>query len=54
MKNCSLVTINNEQFKTVKDTDHELTNWCGKNYLQPVLKGNWSGLTDQGQMLDFS
>ena len=41
----SLVTINNEQFLTVKEIDYELTNWYGKNYLQPVLKGNWSGFS---------
>ena len=54
MKHSSLVTINNEQFKTVKEIDYELTNWYGENYVQPVLKGNWSGLTDQGQMQDVS
>ena len=48
MKNSSLVTINNEQFVTVKEIDYELTNWYGQNYLQPVLKGNWSDLTDLG------
>ena len=42
----SLVTINNEQFKTVTDIDYELTNWYGKNYLQPALNGKWSGFSD--------
>jgi len=45
MKSSSLVTINNEQFKTVKETDYELTNWYGENYLQPALKRNWTGLS---------
>ena len=50
MNGSSLVTINNEQFKTVKEIDYELTNWYGKNYLQPALKGNWVGLTDHYQL----
>ena len=50
MDGSSLVTINNEQFKTVKTIDYELTNWYGKNYLQPALKGNWVGLTDHYQL----
>ena len=45
MEESSLVTINNEQFLTVKEIDYELTNWYGKNYLQPALKGNWFGLS---------
>ena len=47
MKDSSLVTINNEQFWTVKDVDYKLTNWYGKNYRQPALTGNWSGLSDK-------
>ena len=45
MNGFSLVTINNEQFKTVKEIDYELTKWYGENYLQPALKGNWTGLS---------
>lgn len=45
MDGSSLVTINNEQFKTVKTIHYELTNWYGKNYLQPVFKRNWTGLS---------
>ena len=47
MKDSSLVTINNEQFLTVKDVDYKLTDWYGKNYRQPALTGNWSGLSDK-------
>ena len=46
MEGSSIVTINNEQFLTVKEIDYVLTYWYGKNYLQPVRKGSWSGLTD--------
>ena len=45
MERSSLITINNEQFCTVKEIDYELTDWYGKNYRQPVLKGNWSGFS---------
>ena len=47
MNGSSLVTINNEQFKTVNEIDYELINWYGENYLQPALKENWTGLTDK-------
>ncbi|KAL9971116.1 hypothetical protein ACROYT_G023603 [Oculina patagonica] len=43
MKGYTLVTINNEQFLTVKNVEHELTNWYGKNYRKPELTGNWTG-----------
>lgn len=48
MNGSSLVTINNQTFVTVKEVDYELTNWYGKDYRQPVLNGNWVGLSDQG------
>ena len=48
MNGSSLVTINNQTFVTVKEVDYELTNWYGKDYRQPVLKGNWVGYSDQG------
>ena len=48
MNGSSLVTINNQTFVTVKEVDYELTNWYGKDYRQPVLKGNWVGFSDQG------
>ncbi|KAJ7339520.1 hypothetical protein OS493_005919 [Desmophyllum pertusum] len=48
MNGSSLVTINNQQFVTLKEIDYELTNWYGKNYREPALKGNWVGFTDQG------
>ena len=41
----SLVTINSEQFKTIKAIDDRLTKLYGENYLQPALKGNWTGLS---------
>ncbi|KAJ7393329.1 hypothetical protein OS493_006299 [Desmophyllum pertusum] len=46
MEESSLITINNEQFVTltVKDVDYQLTSLYGKNYRQPEVKGNWSGL----------
>ena len=47
MNASTFVTVNNEQFLTVKDVEYELTNWYGKNYLQPALTGNWSGLSDK-------
>lgn len=48
MNGSSLVTINNQTFVTVKEVDYELTNWYGKDYRQPVLKGNWEGFSDKG------
>ena len=48
MNGSSLVTINNQQFVTVKEVDYELTNWYGKDYREPVLKGNWVGFSDEG------
>lgn len=48
MNGSSLVTINNQTFVTVKEVDYELTNWYGKDYRQPVLKGNWVGFSDKG------
>ena len=48
MSNFSLVTINNQQYTATKDVDEVLTHWYGKNYRQPILKGNWSGLSDEG------
>ena len=48
MNGSSLVTINNQQFVTVKEVDYELRNWYGDNYRQPALKGNWVGFSDQG------
>jgi len=36
----SLVTINDEQFLTVKEIEYVLTNWYGKTYLQPMLHGS--------------
>ena len=45
MNGFSLVTINNEEFKTIKEIDYELTNWYGENYLQPALKGKWTGMS---------
>ena len=48
MDGSSLVTINNQTFVTVKKVDYELTNWYGKDYRQPVRKGNWVGLSDKG------
>jgi len=47
MNGSSLITINNEQFLTIKEIDYELTNWYGKNYLHPRLKGSWCGLSDR-------
>ena len=47
MNASTFVTVNKEQFLTVKDVEYELTNWYGKNYLQPALTGNWSGLSDK-------
>ena len=47
MNGSSLVTINNQQFVTVKEVDYELRNWYGDNYSEPVLKGNWVGFSDQ-------
>jgi len=26
----------------------ELTNWYGKDYREPVFKGNWVGISDEG------
>ena len=46
MEGSSIVTINNEQFVTVKDVDKMLSMNYGKNYRQPALKGEWSGLSD--------
>ena len=48
MNGSSLVTINNQKFVTVKEVDYELTNWYGKDYRRPVLKGNWVGFSDEG------
>lgn len=48
MNGLSLVTINNQQYVTVKEVDYELTNWYGKNYCEPILKGEWVGFSDQG------
>lgn len=48
MNGSSLVTVNNQTFVTVKEVDYELTNWYGKDYRQPVLKGNWVGFSNQG------
>lgn len=42
----ALATINNEKFITLKDIDYELTNWYGKGYLQPALRGEWFGYSD--------
>ena len=46
LEGSSFVTINNEQFVTVKEVDKLLTNWYGKNYRQPAHKGKWWGLSD--------
>ncbi|XP_058969328.2 uncharacterized protein [Pocillopora verrucosa] len=46
MEGSSIVTINNKQFVTVKDVDKMLSMNYGKNYRQPALKGEWSGLSD--------
>ena len=48
MNGSSLVTVNNQTFVTVKEIDYELTNWYGKDYRQPFLKGKWVGFSDQG------
>ena len=40
MQGFSFVTINNEQFVTVKQVDKLLTYWYGKNYRLPARKGN--------------
>ena len=48
MNGSSLVTINNHTFVTVKEVDYELTNWYGKDYREPVFKGNWVGISDKG------
>ncbi|XP_022788801.1 uncharacterized protein LOC111328596 [Stylophora pistillata] len=47
MEGSSLVTINNEEFVTVKDVNKMLSFNYGENYLQPALKGEWSGLSDR-------
>ena len=47
MEGSSIVTINNKQFVTVKDVDKMLNTYYGKNYRQPALKGEWSGLSGQ-------
>nr|XP_058959169.1 uncharacterized protein LOC131786178 [Pocillopora verrucosa] len=47
MEGSSNVTINNKQFVTVKDVDKMLSTNYGKNYRQPALKGEWSGLSGQ-------
>jgi len=48
MSGYSLVTINNQTFVTVKDVDEQLTNWFGENYREPIVKGNWTGFSDEG------
>ncbi|KAL9988314.1 hypothetical protein ACROYT_G002747 [Oculina patagonica] len=48
MNGSSLVTINNQQFVTVKEVEYELTNWYGNNYREPAIRGNWVGFSDQG------
>ena len=46
MESFSLVTINNQQYYTTIYIDKMLTNEYGKNYLTPILSGQWSGLSD--------
>ena len=46
MQSFSLVTINNQQYYTIKYIDKMLTNEYGENYLTPILAGEWSGLSD--------
>ena len=48
LNDSSLVTINNQQFITVKEIEKKLTNWYGKDYRQPVVRGEWVGYTDRG------
>ncbi|KAL9988313.1 hypothetical protein ACROYT_G002746, partial [Oculina patagonica] len=48
MNGSSLVTINNQQFVTVKEVEYELTNWYGKDYREPAIKENWVGFSDHG------
>ena len=48
MRSSSLVTINNENFTTVKEVDKILKVWYGKNYRKPILKGKWVGMSDKG------
>ena len=48
LNDSALVTINNQQFITLKEIEYELTNWYGKDYRQPVYRGQWEGFTDQG------
>ena len=46
MEGFSFVTLNNEQFVTVKQVDKHLSKWYGKNYRVPARKGKWWGLSD--------
>ena len=48
MRSSSLVTINNENFTTVKEVDKILKVWYGENYRKPILKGKWVGMSDKG------
>ena len=48
LNDSALVTINNQQFITLKEIEYELTNWYGKDYRQPVYRGQWEGFTDEG------
>ena len=48
MNGSGSVTINNEQFVTVKEIEYELKNWYGQNFREPVLKGQWVGFSDRG------
>ena len=48
MNGSSLVTINDQQFVTVKEVDYELKNWYGTDYREPIRKGYWEGFSDLG------
>ena len=45
-----MVTINNQTFSTIREIDYELTNWYGKNYMEPILRGSWFGMSDNGNV----
>ena len=42
----SVITINGQKYISIRDIDYELTNWYGKDYMKPVLRGSWTGLSD--------
>ena len=42
----SVITINGQKYISIRDIDYELTNWYGKDYMKPVFRGSWTGLSD--------